>query len=171
MKKVVTIHILGDVFQMEEDGYNNLQNVLRKVAASSPNGTEISKDVEQRVGQQLRDKASAQNGLITDEQVMEVLTNMGFGGYLAQSEPYQSPFAPNYGNNYKRLYRHPFDKMLGGVCGGVAAYVKADPVLIRIVFVILFFGFGSGLLLYLIMWIVVPIASTPEQLKEMQQPY
>ncbi|HLF28051.1 MAG TPA: PspC domain-containing protein [Anaerolineae bacterium] len=56
----------------------------------------------------------------------------------------------------KRLYRSRTDRMLGGVCGGLGRYFGVDPSLIRLVFVLLFVFGGSGFLLYLILWIVLP---------------
>jgi len=58
---------------------------------------------------------------------------------------------------YKRLYRSGKDRILGGVCGGLAEYFKVDPVLTRIFWVIIiFFPPGLGVLLYILFWIVVP---------------
>ena len=56
----------------------------------------------------------------------------------------------------KRLYRSRTDKVLGGVCSGLANYFVLDPVLIRVAWVIAFFAGGFGLLAYLIAWIVIP---------------
>ncbi|HTP12536.1 MAG TPA: PspC domain-containing protein [Bacteroidota bacterium] len=56
----------------------------------------------------------------------------------------------------KRLYRSPREKMLGGVCGGLAEYFEVDPVLIRILFVVAVFVGGSGILAYIICWIIIP---------------
>lgn len=56
----------------------------------------------------------------------------------------------------KKLYRSINERILGGVCGGIAEYFKVDPVLVRIIFIILFFGAGSGLLAYIVAWIIVP---------------
>ena len=56
----------------------------------------------------------------------------------------------------KRLYRSRTDRMLGGVCSGLGAYFGVDPSLVRLVFVLLFIFGGSGFLLYLILWIVLP---------------
>lgn len=56
----------------------------------------------------------------------------------------------------KRLYRSRADKVLGGVCGGLAEYFNVDPTFIRIVAVLLVFAKGVGLLAYLIAWIIVP---------------
>jgi phage shock protein C len=67
----------------------------------------------------------------------------------------------------RRLYRDPDDRMIGGVCGGLAAYLGLDPVIVRILF-ILFLIFGIGFLVYLILWIVVPEARTTAQKLEMR---
>ncbi len=56
----------------------------------------------------------------------------------------------------KRLYRSAKDKILGGVCGGIAEYLNADPVLIRLIWAAAILVYGSGLLLYLIAWMIVP---------------
>lgn len=59
----------------------------------------------------------------------------------------------------KRLYRSEKDKKIAGVCGGLADYFDIDPVIPRVIFVALLIGAGSGLLLYLIMWFIIPTES------------
>tara|TARA_Y100000310_G_scaffold144893_3_gene144203 strand:+ start:25035 stop:25226 length:192 start_codon:yes stop_codon:yes gene_type:complete len=59
-------------------------------------------------------------------------------------------------SNVKRLFRSRSDKILGGVCGGIAAYFSVDPVLIRLICILLLFS-GAGLLAYIIAWIIVPL--------------
>ena len=56
----------------------------------------------------------------------------------------------------KKLYRSRKDKMLGGVAGGLAEYFEIDPTLVRIAFVVTLMLGGTGMLAYLILWIVVP---------------
>lgn len=56
----------------------------------------------------------------------------------------------------KKLYRSIDERIVGGVCGGIAEYFRIDPVLVRIVFILLVFGAGTGLLAYIIAWIIVP---------------
>ena len=56
----------------------------------------------------------------------------------------------------KRLYRSGKDKILGGVCGGIGEYLGVDPVLIRLLWIASFFAFGTGILLYIIAWIIIP---------------
>jgi len=57
----------------------------------------------------------------------------------------------------KKLYRSSTDKMLGGVCGGLAKYFGVDPTIVRLVFVLMLALGGHGFLVYLILWIVVPL--------------
>lgn len=57
----------------------------------------------------------------------------------------------------KRLYRSRTDTLLGGVCAGLAKYFNLDPTVVRLIFVLLFILAGQGLLIYLILWLVVPL--------------
>ncbi len=56
----------------------------------------------------------------------------------------------------KRLFRSKKDRILGGVCGGVADYFDVDPTIVRLIWVLLTLAWGAGLLLYIIAWIIVP---------------
>jgi len=56
----------------------------------------------------------------------------------------------------KRIYRSKDERMLGGVCGGIAKYLNADPTAIRLLFVLLVCAGGSGILLYLLAWLIIP---------------
>ena len=63
----------------------------------------------------------------------------------------------------KKLYLSTKNKKLGGVRGGVAEYLNCDPTIVRIAFVILALLYGCGLLVYLIMWFIMP---KEEEIKE-----
>jgi phage shock protein C len=65
--------------------------------------------------------------------------------------------------NTKKLMRSSNNKMIAGVCGGLADYLNLDPTVVRLIFMLLFFLAGHGLLVYLILWLVMP-AQTVEQL-------
>ena len=56
----------------------------------------------------------------------------------------------------KRLYRSGKEKILGGVCGGLGEYFDVDPTLIRLLWILFVFAFGTGILAYLIAWIIIP---------------
>lgn len=59
---------------------------------------------------------------------------------------------------YKKLYRSRKESMIAGVCGGLAEHFKIDPTLVRLLFVLFFFLGGSAFLVYVIMWLIVPLA-------------
>jgi len=61
-----------------------------------------------------------------------------------------------------KLQRSSNDKMIGGVCGGLGEHFKIDPTLVRLAFALLFFLGGHGLLLYIILWVIMPAAINPE---------
>ena len=56
----------------------------------------------------------------------------------------------------RRLYRSKKDKIIGGVCGGIAEYLNIDPVIIRILWIVGILMWGAGILAYLIAWIIIP---------------
>jgi phage shock protein C len=58
---------------------------------------------------------------------------------------------------YKKLHRSRKEKMIAGVCGGLANYFKIDPTIVRIVFILFFFAGGAAFLAYVILWIIVPL--------------
>jgi phage shock protein PspC (stress-responsive transcriptional regulator) len=62
--------------------------------------------------------------------------------------------------NIKKLYRNPDDKVLGGVASGLSAYFDFEVIYIRLAFVLLIAAGGSGFLIYLILWIITPVASS-----------
>ncbi|MFA6328424.1 MAG: PspC domain-containing protein [Candidatus Micrarchaeia archaeon] len=61
----------------------------------------------------------------------------------------------------KRVYRSRKSKMIGGVCGGIAEYFEIDPVLVRLLFVLLFFMGFVGIIIYLVAWLLIPENPNP----------
>jgi phage shock protein PspC (stress-responsive transcriptional regulator) len=72
-------------------------------------------------------------------------------------------------NNHRGLYRSQLETIIGGVCGGIAKSLNVDPVLIRIVFILLAIFGGSGLLIYAILWIVLPVDPDEQVIPETQK--
>lgn len=66
----------------------------------------------------------------------------------------------------KKLYRIPSEGMIAGICAGLGEYLDLDPTIIRLVFVLLAFGGGSGVLIYIIMWLIIPIKHEGAQVSE-----
>jgi phage shock protein PspC (stress-responsive transcriptional regulator) len=165
MKKVININFSGRLINIEEDAYTSLQSYiesLKKYFSNEEGQEEIIADIENRIAEIFYEKQTKGATSITIVDVEEVMAAIGKPeDFEAQEEPntktdnhYQS--ANKQFINRGRLYRDANDKMLGGVCSGVAAYFNIDTVLVRVLFAVLLFGAGVGFLLYIILWVVIP---------------
>ena len=102
--------------------------------------------------------------------------NTGAGTWRdgAQAEHESRAAGPDFSYNgdkgdvKKRLYRDPDNKAVGGVCSGLASFLNIDTTIVRIILLLALLLWGSGLLVYLVLWIVVPLAKTPAQKCEMR---
>jgi phage shock protein C len=61
----------------------------------------------------------------------------------------------------RRLYRSRDEKMIGGVCGGLAEYFSVDPTFVRLIWVVITLVGGAGVLLYLVLWVITPLSPPP----------
>ena len=170
MKKTLTINLAGLVFNIDEDAYYRLQDYLEKIKTYFSEEKEIDdimNDIETRIAELLGEKLTPGKQVITLQDVEETMKIMGepreFGGF--DNEEKKKSY---YRTSSKRVYRDPDNRVLGGVCGGLGAYMGIDPIIIRIIFIIVFFGFGIGLFIYLILWIIIPEAKTTAQKLEMR---
>jgi len=176
MKKTFTINISGSVFHIEEDAYEKLQDylqLLKRFFETQKGGQEILQDIESRIAELLQEKINEGQEAVTNEWVDEVMQRMGkpedFTDQEQREDTETSATELKGDKTKKRLYRDGENRVLGGVCSGMSAYFNIDPVFLRILFVLLvFIGVGISVIVYLILWIVVPKASTTSQRLEMR---
>ncbi|MBN2890980.1 MAG: PspC domain-containing protein, partial [Bacteroidales bacterium] len=172
MKKTFTINISGTVFYIEEDAYEVLQKYLINLKnhfGSSEEGKEILSDIEARIAEIFTEKSSDDKKVVTLDWVNEVIETMGTPEDFAEEEGEEEPAVTSESKRKRRLYRGPDSRVLGGVCGGLGAYFNMDPVVLRIIFAILFFvTFPAAMIAYIILWIAVPKAVTTTQRLEMR---
>lgn len=171
MKKTFTINISGTVFHIEEDAYEVLQKylfTLKNHFGNSEEGKEIESDIEARIAEIFSEKSASGKNAITLEMVNEIIESMGTTESFEEELDNEEPLSGQE-KHKKRLYRDPQESVLGGVCGGLAAYFNMDPVIVRILFVVLtVITTGAGLLAYFILWIAVPKAVSTAQRLEMR---
>jgi len=175
MKKTLTVNISGQVFHIDEDAYSVLSDYLQSIKqhfAKTKGGDEIFTDIEARIAEMLRERLVDNKQVITIEDISQVIKTIGepseFGGDEFEEQP-TSGSQTQTGKSTKRLYRDPEDAMLGGVCSGLAAYFHTDRVWFRLGFAVAaIVGFGAPVLVYLLLWIVVPPASTVTERLEMK---
>ncbi len=176
MNKVINININGMIFHIDEEAYVVLDRYLESLKQHFRNnegGGEILADIESRIAEMLTEMLKDKVEVISMANVQQVIATMGKPedmedadtGSKSKSYSWREDYSFNPG---KRMYRDIDNKIIGGVCSGMSEYLGIDPVWIRLLFVAVFFGFGTGLLIYLILWVIIPAAKTPSEKLEMR---
>jgi phage shock protein PspC (stress-responsive transcriptional regulator) len=181
MNKVISINIGGSIFQVEENAYSRLNeylNSLKQYFMNKPEGNEVITDIENRIAELLQEKINPMKSAITLDDVNEVITSMGspkdFASEEEAEEPKQEDPAAQTGpqtnqNVRSRIYRDPDGRVLGGVCSGLGYYFNIDPLWIRLILVILLFAGGSAILIYIVLWVIIPEAKTTAEKLQMKK--
>lgn len=174
MNTTKNISMGGYAFIIEEDAYLRLKKYTEDVKmnlAGSPGADEIMADIEVRIAEILRENKGGRE-VVTAEDVNTVISRMGEPEVYMQDDnreqQKQKPQDEDSGTVNKRLYRDPENKILGGVCGGLAAYLGVDPVWIRLAFVITTLFYSTGFWVYIILWIIMPLARTRAEKLQMR---
>lgn len=173
MNKTTSINLGGYFFHIDEDAFRKLSNYFDAVKRSlSPDGREeIINDIENRISELFTEKLGSTKQVIGLKEVDDIITIMGQPeDYKIEDETPKNDFQSNYtlSSSSKKLYRDKDNSFLGGVLSGLGHYLGVDPLWLRIIMVILFFGFGTGLVVYIILWILIPEAVTTSQKLEMK---
>jgi len=170
MKITVSINLGGYSFNIDEDAYAELKRYLRNLEihfASEESSSEILSDIETRMAELFRTKITTYKQVINLDDVRQAISVMGTPEDISDNdgksagEKFSSP-------GYHRMYRDTDNRIIGGVCSGMAAYWDIDPIITRIIFVALILAGGIGVLIYLILYIVLPEARTTSQKIEMK---
>jgi len=181
MNKVIQANLGGIAFTFDDEAYARLDDYLASLDGyfnHSHGHNEIMHDIEARLAELFSANLKGRS-IVTTEDVSAAVATMGspeeFGAEANDMDD-ETPFEQRsfghqkrnragnkqtYSRYGKRLMRDPEDKKLGGVCAGLAAYFGMDdPLMIRIAFVVAVVAFGFGVLPYIILWAVMPVAHT-----------
>ncbi|MEO1513785.1 MAG: PspC domain-containing protein [Bacteroidota bacterium] len=166
MNKVFNINLGGYPFTIDEDAYEHLNNYLdtiHKHFRSSEGYEEITGDIEARIAELFEAHLSGRK-IVTIKDVNAAIRRMGtpeeFGADSAGEKFGKSKEGPGIKTG-KRLFRNPDDKVVGGVCSGIAAYLGIqDPLWVRLAFVVIAISGGFGIPVYIILWAIVSEAET-----------
>jgi len=174
MKKTVKINIGGVIFHLDEDAYEILQKYLTAINqrfANNGEGKEIISDIEHRIAEILQEKLNEEKEVISKEDIEEVIEIMGRPeDFVDDEEANGKEFkSSEKTSSSRRLYRDPDNRILGGVISGLSAYLRTDPVVLRIIVLVLIFlswplsgpGFPFiAFVTYIILWALLPVANT-----------
>ena len=168
MNKILNINLGGYPFVIDDDAYKKLNKYLdtiQKHFRKSEGCDEIVGDIEARIAELFNEHAKGQR-IISMRDVEGVIQIMGtpqeFGAeeHEIDEERAKSSSTNSKFRTGKRLYRDTDDKVIGGVCSGLAAYFGvSDPLIFRLIFAVLFLS-GVGIMAYVLLWIIVPSAKT-----------
>ena len=172
MKKVININFQGQVIAIEETAYEILNRYivsLKSYFSKEEDGDEIVNDIENRIAELFGNRLKLGINCITDDDVEAIINSIGrpeefdteydeesqrryevndnFGGGESKSTADESLHEGS-----KSLYRNANEKIIGGVCSGLAHYFKTDPAWFRLGFLVFF---GILFWVYIILWIVL----------------
>lgn len=178
MNKTVTVNIGGIVFHIEEQAYDQLRKYLEAIKGyftSSDGRDEIIQDIESRIAEMFSDRIGSSRQVITPDDVNFVIDALGRPEQVAGADEKDNGSNTHAGTNfippsagYKRLYRDPDDKVIGGVCSGISHYIGIDPIWLRLIFLIALVLYGTGVVLYLILLVIIPKAKTTSEKLQMK---
>ncbi len=171
MNKIININLAGRLIPIDEAAYDQLHQYLNRLKtffAREEGGDEIVRDMEDRIGELFQDKLKKGVPCILVEDIQSMMSVMGSpeqieseaGEDIPKQEGYsseQEKVASDYSKKTKHLSRSKKDSLVGGVCGGIAQYFQIDPIIIRIAFAIITLAWGTGILVYLLLWAILPL--------------
>jgi phage shock protein PspC (stress-responsive transcriptional regulator) len=184
MKETIKINLSQRLFDLDADAYDILKeylDALKRIFNKSPEeAEEILQDIEQRIADLLQEKLGSSKQVVTNKDIQDIIKKLGTAedfarengqaeaeNFTSESEE-KSQQGDSFQRAHRRFYRDIDSNIIGGVCGGLGAYFNIDPVWIRVALLLLFFLKGFGLLIYLILWAVVPAARTTAQKLQMK---
>jgi len=169
MNKTVSVNIGGRVFNIEESAFDKLNRYLQTIRSyfeGNESVDEIISDIELRVAELFMERINDQKQVITFSDVDDVITVLGKPeDYIDDDEEVHSSTKRKTG---KRVFRDPDNKVLFGVCGGISAYFGWDPIVLRALFALFTIFYGSGIIIYIVLAIIIPKAKTTAEKLQMR---
>ena len=157
MKKTLTINIGYSIFNIDEDAYEILNRYLDSIKNyfhKIDNDTEIIKDFELRIAENFSSKVSTTKQCVDLNDVKEIIEIMG------SLDDFKEIYDDTENENIKeekktnnKLFRDSSNRIIAGVCSGIAEYFKIDPIIVRVLF---FIAVPLNLIVYIIFWIGIP---------------
>ncbi|MCM1371477.1 MAG: PspC domain-containing protein [Bacteroides sp.] len=188
MKKNITINLFGTLYNIDEDAYQLLENYLQSMKryfGHKDGGEEIANDIEHRVAELLWEKKEHGMEAVNQDIIKKIIGTIGnakeiagvdseedagdeYGTQTQDNDSYDATTATLWQKirhhfKNRNLYRDPDNMIIGGVCSGMSYYIGfGDPIIWRLLLILLLLFKGIGLLAYLILWLIIPLARTPE---------
>ncbi|TYB77496.1 PspC domain-containing protein [Bizionia saleffrena] len=166
MNKTVNINLAGIFYHIDEDAYLKLQRYLeaiKRAFTDSQGRSEIIADIEARIAELFTERVKHDKHVIGIKEVDAIISIMGqpedylVDDEIFEDEPKQSRHQKT---DSKKLFRDTDNSYISGVSAGLGHYFGLNAIWIRLAWILLVFGFGTGIFLYIILWILIPEAKT-----------
>ncbi|MEX2404261.1 MAG: PspC domain-containing protein [Balneolales bacterium] len=175
MDKTISITIAGLIFHVEEAAYSQLESYLssvRKHFSVYDDSEEIIRDIENRIAEIFTQRTDYSKKAVATADVGEVIRQIGtiedFEHFEGVAKEASKESEEGSSTASKRLFRDPDNSILGGVAAGVSAYLGIDVTIIRLLFILFAIAWGVSILIYLVLWVVMPSAKTTAQKLQMK---
>ena len=174
MNKTLTINLANSIFNIDENAFQAFLRYLeavKKYLTGTQGNEEILADVEARISELFSEKLTTEKQVIILQDVEQIIQVMGQPeDYSIDEDIFDETPKSNTktSTRVKKLYRDGDQKLMGGVCSGIGHYLSFDPLWIRLLFIVFLFGGGFSVITYIILWAIVPEASTTAQKLDMQ---
>ncbi|MBR5249532.1 MAG: PspC domain-containing protein [Bacteroidales bacterium] len=172
MKRVINVSIGHRNFILDEDAYMRLDQYLELFRQRTQMGyltREVMEDLESRIAELFIESLSSREEVVNILLVERVISQLGLPDEEgANGDRFHQSQTNSFEKPVKKLYRDSDNKLLGGVCSGIALYFDVDVTLLRVLFLTALIVGGAGFWLYVILWFVAPQATTPSQKCEMR---
>lgn len=174
MKKSIKISLGGLAFNIEEDAYAILEEYIESLImhlGNTPEAKDIVADIEGRASELFTDLLKGMQ-TITIDMVNSVIEILGRPEQIVNEDESNGQRDKKSeepkSTERRRLYRDGENGIIAGVASGLGIYFNIDSIVFRILFAVLLFANGLGAIIYIVMWIAVPIAETTRQRMEMR---
>ncbi|MFI3268116.1 MAG: PspC domain-containing protein [Rikenellaceae bacterium] len=168
MKTTLTVNILDSIFVIDNDAYDLLKTYLDAIEArlkESQVSTETIKDIEARVSELFIQMGASSVRVVNIGMVREIIRVIGSPEIFGDDSFNRHSSSFSRAELKRKILRDPENRTIGGVCYAISLYLKVDPTLFKILFILAAIFGGSGVLAYFILWIVIPAAKTPLDLE------
>ncbi len=167
MNEITKIHLGRQAFTIAVDAYKALQDYLQAIKRHMGGSDEVLEEIELRMVELLAERGVSGDKVVLAKDVAYLKEQLGKPGDFSD-EAEDKHIDDNEPNGPRRLFRDPGHGMLAGVCAGLGNYFGIDALWIRLLFIVFTFAGASSILVYIILWLVVPEAKTGSERLQMQ---
>ena len=165
MNEITKIHLGRQPFTIAADAHKELREYLEAISRHMGDSKDALEEIEARMAELLAARGISGEKVVLIKDVEHLKEQLGQPGDFGEESERQDH--AEEGSGPKRLFRDTENGMVAGVCAGMGNFFGVDPLIVRLIFVVLTLAGASGILLYIILWILVPPAKTPKDYLQM----